>query len=63
MDSFVSMESASEPFVQEPDTLFGDPERIRLLQNLASLFKSPVTSQLWGFLWMSDRGVETNDEY
>ena len=49
------MESPGEQetplFLQEPNTMFADPERIKLLENLTPLFKC-VT---WGFLWMSDK--------
>jgi hypothetical protein len=40
--------------------MFADPERIKLLEKLTSLFKESVTSELWGFLWMSDKDVEIN---
>jgi hypothetical protein len=52
------MESPGEQetplFLQEPNTMFADPECIKLLEDLTPLFKC-VTSELWGFLWMSDK--------
>jgi hypothetical protein len=55
------MEMESQPgddiidtLLQEPNTIFNDPNRIALLEKLESQFQTLLPPELWSVLWMAD---------
>jgi hypothetical protein len=50
----LSDQQIDDLLLQRPATIFGDPNRVALLETLESLFEDSVSPDVWSFLWMSD---------